>query len=427
MPSQTTSWITKHDHLAVLHVASTDPRRAGVQDLAMFEADLLPILSMYKYRIRHGQIETLHGKSLLGIITGIRKMGTMQLEPNCDFTIGNLGKRAAPTTDGMANLDKFKKVNPNWKDIIWKAKHGCDLFPSVKYRNRDEWVTLNIALVDGGSIDIKVNKWLVGKIPTKLVYRPKRQFNQLFLLPNSAQLKRPKYDNDRRHGRALTAYILDQAKSNAMITRLRDRFDYRIDQLGDFVQSCNVKNQWFDVEGGCVLKITLPEGFCIHAWDKVRENVYPQKEIIPARDERVGYFFMTETIADVAKDFHWLMNELEAVCSKLEYQNLKGNRFRLVRLVCELSGIPVTNVIEPARISKYYEAAINGTDDRSLRRRAKFENALSSEQATSNHMYVQSKFVSNKRIHADKFIKIPELNITAVDLRIDSIRVGGSK
>lgn len=427
MPSKTTSWITKHDHLAVLHVVSDDPRRAGVQDLAIFETDLLPVISMYSYYVRHGQIETRQGKSLLGLIARVRGIGTVQIEPNCDFTIDNLGKRAAPAVDSAALLAKYRAEHPDWKAIIWKAKHGCDLFPKMKYRSRDEWTTLTIALADGGSIDIKINKWLVSKIPMKMVFRPKRPHNQLFLLPSSLQLKRPKYDDDRRHGRSLTSYLLDAVESDATNSRLRDRFDYRIDSNNDFMQSCNPKNEWFDTDKGCVLRITLPEGFSRHAWNVIQENVYPKASVIPARAERVGYFLMTEAIADVAKDFSWIMNESEALCSKLEYQNLKGINFRLVRLVCELSGVAVSNVLVPARTSKYYEASMNGKDDKSLRRRAKFEDALASEKTTSNNMYVQSKFISKKRIYAQKFLEIPELNITALDLRIESIRVGGLK
>jgi hypothetical protein len=393
----------------------------------MFEADLLPVLSMYKWRVRHSQIENTLGKSLLGIITGIRKRGTVQIEPNCDFTVDNLGRRAAPIVDGLPNLEKFKLANPNWRDITWKARNGCNMFAPMKYRSRDEWTTLVVALADGGSIPIKVNKWLVSKIPMKMVYRPKRQHNQLYLLPNREQLKRLKYDNDRRHGKALTSYILDIVESDATASRLVDRFDYRVNQSGDFIQSCNPKNEWFDTEQGCVLKVTLPYGFCKRAWDEQKGHIYPKMVVIPAMEERVGYFVMSETIADIAKDYDWILNENEAICSKFEYQNLKGGRFRLARLVCELSGIAVTNIVVPARPSKYYEASLNATDDRSLRRRVKFEDSLSSDKVTSNGMYVQSKFVSRRRILADKHVEIPELKITALDYHIESIRVGGSK
>lgn len=426
MPSQTTSWITKHDNLAVLHVTSTDPRRAGAQELALFEADLLPILSPYSWRVRHGQIENTLGKSLLGIITGVRRKGTTQIEPNCDFTIANLAKRPSPVVYGTSNLETFKANTPDWRDVVWKAKNGCELFHPMRYRSRDEWTTLTIALSDGGTLDIKVNKWLVSSIPTKMVYRPARPFNQLYLLPNRAQIKRPRYDNDRRHGQALTAYILTLLDSNVTASRLRDRFDYRVNQAQDFIQSCNPKNDWFHTAQGWVLKVTYPEGYCRHSWDQLKEHVYPKLPVIPRRAERVGYFLVSETIADVAKDFSWIMDENEAVCSSFDYQNLKGKRFRLARLVCELSGLAVSGVVVPARLTKYYEAALANTDNKSLHRRAKFENSLSSENSTSNRMYVQSKFISKRRLHLLKYEAIPELNITALDLRIEGIRVGGS-
>lgn len=427
MPSQTTSWITKHDHLAVLHVTSSDPRRAGVQELALFEADLIPILSPYSWRIRHGQIENTVGKSLLGVITGVRRCGTLQIEPNCDFTVANLGRRVAPVSVGLTNLVKFKTENPDWRDIIWKARNGCEMFPPMKYRSRDEWTTLTIALSDGGTIDIKINKWLVSSIPTKMVYRPCRPFNQLYLLPNRAQIKRRRYDDDRRHGMALTTYVLELLASNVSNSRLRDRFDYRVNQAQDFIQSCNPKNDWFNTSQGCVLKVTYPEGYCRHSWDEIKPHVYPKEPIIVRRAERVGYFLVSEAIADVARDFSWTMTETEAMCGTFDYQGLKGTRFRLAKLVCELSGLAVSNVVIPARMTKYYEAAVNGTDTRALRRRAKFENMLSSECTTTNRMYIQSRFISKKRLHLCKYVDIPELNnITALDLRIDGIRVGGS-
>lgn len=428
MPSQTTSWITKHGHLCVLHVTSTDPRRKGSQDIAMFESDLLPITEPYKWRIRHGQIENESGKSLLGQITSVRKLGTTQIEPNCDFTKDNLGKRPAPKYIPVGGLIKFREDNHDWKEITWQAKNGCPLFPAMKYRSRDDWTTLNVALADGGSIDIKINKWLVGIIPTKLVYRPQRPYNQLYLLPNRVQIKRARHANDRRHGMALTAYILQKIESDTVTaSRLRDRFDYRIDSRGDFIQSCNPKNTWYDTELGSVLKITLPDGFCKHVWDNVGEHIQPREDVIAARAERHGYFLVSETIADSARDHNWIMDEKDAYCSRMEHENLKGYKYKLSKFACELSGIKVSNITVSPKLTKYYEKALSGTDNRSLHRRARFENALSSEKKTSNRMYIDGKFISHRRIYATKLVFIPELNITAIDLRVESIKVGGSE
>jgi len=427
MPSQTTSWITKHGHLSVLHVTSTDPRRGGVQDLAMFESDLLPIIEPYKWRIRHGQIENEHGKSLLGQITSVRKLGTTQIEPNCDFTKDNLGKRPAPKVCGTPMLLKFRQDNADWKNILWEAKNGCPLNPPMKYRNRDDWTVLTVALADGGTMDIKINKWLVGIIPTKLVYRPRRPYNQLYLLPNKAQIKRRKHEDDRRHGMALTAYILSKVGADSVTaSRLRDRFDYRVGSNGDFIQSCNPKNTWYDTELGSVLKITLPDGFCRHVWDRIGAHIEPKESILPARVERHGYFLVSETIADVARDYNWIMDENHAYCSSLKHEKLHGSRYKLSKFVCELSGVKVSKITEAPRLTKYYEKSLQGTDNRSLHRRAHFENALSSEKKTSNRMYIDGKFISHRRIYADKLVHIPELNITAIDLRVDSIRVGGA-
>ncbi len=422
MPAQTTSWVVKHGALCVLHVTSTDPRRGGSHDLAIFESDLEPLISPYNWRIRRGKIENQYGRTILGMISAIRKLGSCQIEPNCDYTVDNLTRRPAPSDDRSHILAKFRAENPDWKEIQWKARNGCEFFPRMKYRNRDEWTTLTISLADGGTLDIKINKWLVDKIPQKMVYRPQRASNQLFLLPNSEQMKRRKHENDRRHGKALTCYLLESVENfNTGNYKLLDRFDYRMNSVNEFVSACKISNKWHEVEGGSVIEIHMPEGFCKVQWDGFLANVYPRETLLTAYMARTGYFFLANEVADVAKDYHWAMDEYEPVC-----YNLDGKRKRLARLVCELGGMQTTNIMEPSRMSKYYEKAINGTDNKSLRRRAKFENTITTEQKTSNHMYVHGKFISHKKMHLEKYIDIPELKITALDLRLQSIRVGGS-
>jgi hypothetical protein len=423
MPSQTTSWITNHGPLSVLHVTSTNPRRGGAEDLAIFESDLCGILSVYEWRIRHSKIENQYGKTLLSIITGIRNLGSCQIEPNCDYTKDNFRYRPAPSDDRTHLLDKFRADNPDWKQIQWQTKHGCEFFPKMKYKNRAEWTTLTISLADGGSVDIKINKWLVNKIPMKMVYRPKRPHNQLYMLPNSAQMKRLKHDNDRRHGKALTAYLLETVENfDTGNYRLLDRFDYRINENNEFVSACKISNKWHDIDGGSVLEVNFPAEFCKKSWDTPQLNIYPKLESvqIPMGMARKCYFFMTDVVADTAKDYHWDADEYEAFSN-----NVNGKRVRLARMVCEIGGVQTIGISEPSRMSKYYEKAINGTDNKSLRRRAKFENTITTEQKTSNHMYVHGKFISHKRLHLEKFIDIPELNITALDMRLQSIRVGG--
>lgn len=418
-----------HEHLAMLHVTSNDPRRAGQQDIAIFEKDLVPLLEVFTWNIRGGFVVNNRNNTLLSVIAEVRGLGTMQRESNCDYTVDNLCKRPAPKVCGLDNLKLLEQSNPNWRLDSWKKKYAVDNFAPMKYRSRSEWTELTIPVDEVVSVKIKINKWLVKYIPKRLCYRPLRKVSQLFLLPNKEQRKRRKYDDDHRHGMSLGNHILACMECfNVRSTRLKDRFDFRVDDSGDFIGSTNVKNIWHNTEMGLVLEVILPEGHCHSVWDgiEVGPHIYPNVAAIDRYLERKAYYLVSETVADKAQDYNWTVVDSEATCIHKEETSHLGKAFRLKKLVCELSGVAVSNISIASRMSKYYEKAIEDTSDRGRRARAKFENALPSEKTTSNKMYVDSKFIHFKKIHCTKHIHIPELNVTALDMRIESIRVGGN-
>ncbi len=293
----------------------------------------------------------------------------------------------------------------------------------MKYRSREEWTTLTVPITDGGTIDIKINNWIVQYIPTKLVFRPKRPNNQLFLPPNQAQRKRRKHLDDHRHGAALTAHILEKIGSlNVKARSLKDRFDYRVGLDGDFINSPNVKNLWHYVEDGVVLEVYMPDGCCRYSWDESYRHVIPREPMIPQYAERRSYFYISNEIADIARDFSWTVMDGHAVTRNLDYGAFKGSIYPLRKLVCELSGVKTTDVTIPARMSKYYQKAV---DEGNYKSRSKYEDVVSSDLATNNRMFVAEKKIAHRRIYAEKYIEFKSPNVIAQDLRFQSIRVGG--
>ena len=436
MPSQTKSWITLHPPLALLHVTSTDPRRGGSEDLAMFEMDLVPLLSMHQFRIRSGVIQSNEGKTLLSMVADARGLGTCQIEPNCDYTKDNFRKRAGPGINNFEHIEKYRAKNKDWRGM----KTKITFFPRMPGGARKkEWTLLEVPLMDGGTISIKINKYLVEKIPTKLVYRPKRRFNKLFLPPNSEQLKRPKYDDDHRHGRALTQHLLEAAGcASTRNTRLVDYDDYRIDPDNlDFIGSLNVKNYWRAVPGvGTVLKITTPAFYHKSDFKFRPAHCYPNdKEFLAHYTEKWAYYLLDDAVLDTVKDAMWLMDTTPGkhepvAMGELEWNNEVLYKPAIKLIICEATGNAVRNVFIQSRLNKYYEATLGNMDKKKLRSRAKFENMIASEKHSNNSMYTQSRIISRRHIHCDKHINVevsPGQTITALDMRMQSIRIGGNK
>src|ERR1043165_8157457 len=272
MPSKVNYWFTHHDGLSLLHVSSSDPRRGGYEELALFESDVYAALMPYQWTIRHDRIENQYGKSFLNIITTIYKLGTVQIEPGIDYRRCNIRKRGFDQgyTGGIDRLQRYREENPDWKEKTYNARFIPDCFAPIRYKSKSEWIELEVPIEGGGVVVIKINKYLVKFVPKRLVYRPRRKRSKLFLCPNKAQRQRTK--KDRKHGIAFADYILEKADSpvTASHAKLLNYYDFRIDaSTGEFVNSSIAKNEYRRVPSldGVLLKITIPDG---PVWDTIR-------------------------------------------------------------------------------------------------------------------------------------------------------------
>ncbi len=425
MPSKSRHWFTHHDDLTLLHITSDDPRRDGTVDLAFFERNLYCVVAPHEWKIKHGRIENELGRSLLSVLAAVHKQGSMQIENNPDFTKRNFTKKTG--NGNVANLLKFMS-QPDWKDKLWHAKHTPKFMKRQRYKSRSDWVEVPITVEDGAKIMIKVNTWLLPLIPERLCFRPKRNRCTLFLCPNKEQMKRPRCFNDRRHGQAFAEYIMAKWGDGAtsMSHARTDMYDFRIGDDGVFTSAVWQHNTYHDVDEGTLLQIDLPDGFPCDLWTKVDKHVWPKVDLIYQNAARTVYFLVDNAIAMELKEFSWkpCMDGADAKCSRIldeSGRSIKG--YSLKRLVAALGGLQVNNINIAPRLSTYYNKAIEGNN---LSSRARFENTIVSDVSTNNRMFTKAKFITHRRVHADKYVVIQSKNVIALDLRLESLRIGGA-
>jgi hypothetical protein len=428
MPSKSYFWYTTHDDLVLLHINSTDPRRMGEETLAMFNIEAYASMIGNEWKERGKVIVNQFGESLLSLLSQAYGFGKsyIQIEPNCDFTKANYRKRTGTSANAQALLEYMK--DPNWKEKRLETKYNPPCHDRIRTKSQTEWVELPVNVDDGVVIKIKVNKRHAHFIPTRLVYRPKRK-NSLYLVPNRQQNKRKKYADDRRHGRALTEHLLDMTEGSTSRVAREDPFDYRIDLTnGRFLSEIRVKNVFHQCELGIVLEIHYPSGLA-KEWSECRSNVKPEQSIIFEGIERKAYFLVDENMRSYIVDQDWesFNGGDDAYCPTFKIENGNHKRMLLLKkLVCEVNGALIGAQTVASRMTKGYEIALN-KGIKGYAKRAEYENRIMTDQTTSNRMYTKKRDLAFRTVHCDKYVAIPELGITALDVRFQSIRIGGKK
>jgi len=423
MPSKVTYWYTHHEGISLLHVSSNDPRRGGSQDLAMFDSDVYAGLIGNEWRVRSGRIENQFGQSFLSVIAPLYNLGSIQIEPNIDYRSSNFRKRVFSGAVPEA-LAKFRE-DPQWRTKKHAKKH--ELFPLMKWKKRSDWVELEVSVDDGVKLKIKINKCLVQYVPKNLVWRPHRR-NQLYLLPNAKQAKRNRAVDDRRHGQALTERILNNIP-DACIARMQrsDPLDYRFDYATNtFCSAITPRNTYHKVAEGTVLEVHWPANYG-HADELRPKNVYPDKELFFLEGEaRSGYFLIDDNVVDEVKQYDWTMNYKLGECFSKNVEDKSGSRYKLEKLVAKLNKVEVNDRVVQSRMTRGYRAAVDGGVGK-YKERAAYENRTPDEMSTNNRMFTKRRIYKFRKFHCDKFLAIPELNIIALDVRFNSIRIGGAK
>lgn len=428
MPSKTRYWFHHCDDISALHITSDDPRRAGLIDTAFYDSDVHIVVAMYKWRIRHGRIENNEGKSLLSVIAAAYKLGSIQIEPNADFTRRNFRHRTGLIGGNMANIGPYIST-PEGKQALWNARNLPKNFDALKYKNRQEWVELIVEVEDSAKIAIKVNKFMVQHVPKRLCLRMQRKSCTLFLCPTRKQMRRRRHFNDHRHGMSLARHLLDKFGEGACkydYTR-SDLYDFRLREDGKYTTSIAPINNYHRVKDGVVLEVIHPQGYASGIWGDTYRNLYPKVEILGDTDERRLYYLLDDSVAEAVREIDWYICKLENYVSIRSKAHLDDDfkrvpSDRLERFVASIAGLQVRNVVVPSRLSTYYKRAIEKDN---LKARAKFENTIASDVTTANRMFTKEKFIKFRQIHADKYVAIPELDIIALDVRHESLRIGG--
>lgn len=427
MPSKSFFWFTTHDDLVLLHISSDDPRRAGEQTLAMFDIEAYVGMIGNEWKERGKVIVNQFGESLLSILAGLYGFSKtyIQIEPNCDFTKNNYRKRTG-TTNNMSALMEYMK-DPNWVEKRLHVKYNPPFHDRIKTKSVTEWVELPVAVDDGVVIKIKVNKRHAHYIPKRLVYRPSRK-NSLYLVPNRKQNQRKRYADDHRHGQSLTEYLLNAVDGTCDRVNRSDPFDYRIDPNSTkFVSAIGVKNIYHKCAFGTVLEIYYPEGVA-KEWSANRSNVIPHQTTIFEGVERRAFFLVDDDVLFRMKDQDWCAYNggHEAFCRTFKEDGGIKQMYSLKKLVCGVNNALIGAQTIASRLTKGYEKALND-GVKGYAKRAEYENRMITDQTTKNRMYTKKKTISYRRIRCNKYVAIPELGVTALDVRFQSITIGSNK
>ncbi len=347
MPSTSEIQFGSVEDVAFITHSTTDPRRAGRVDLAIFPLMFLELLR--EKRIYFNKEFYADGVTFTRIFAEFYELD-VRIEPNEDYFPRNYRHRLPP-----ANAPK----------LVGGSKKGerrkvVEFFDRLKYKSKSEWCELEVQCQDGFVATIKVNKFLVHSIPKRMTL-PKGKSGLYFVGGSS-----DKHINN-RHGSSLALHILDQAgiptKSGPILDRY-DVFDYRLDVgSGTFLASNALKNHYHHQPDFTVLQITCDSD----KWEPIDSD---RTWRFSSENTVKGMLFVaiSHESVDEIREYLWRYDD-----STQEVYSFDQNKTKtyLKRLVATQAGLAIGEQTKPSKITVAYKKAVD-TDD--LSARAKYEN-----------------------------------------------------
>lgn len=402
MPSQTKSWVTEHEDLSLLRIASSDPRRGGRIDLAYFDTAISEQVKSTGWCIRRGEPYSIQlGTSLANFCAKLYGK-PYRYEPGPCYTSSNYYASA------LTKEQFIEQVVSKNKHIPLQDKF-CD---KTKYKKRTDFVELEVQVQCRRFITILVNSCHTHLIPRKLFLSHIR--NELCIWPT-------KEKRNKRNQVTLAYYLLNKINprvyKHAYKRTEGNLLDYRVreDESG-YINSVSQYIKFHHIKEGTVIEVGYVQGACDDVWvDTNAAFRYPQGTLMPG-DARKAYVLV--------KDYEPLID------AYIKYDNynftcetFRGKQTTIERVCASHANMQIEDIMIPSRNTKGYDKAIERGD---LRRRARYENKIISEQATNGRMFTAPRFIKRRRVYADTTteVSINGVNVYALDCRPENLIVG---
>lgn len=411
MPAKTTFCYKVQDGLAMLEVTSSDPRRGGRVDSAIFEACHLDIIKSKKWCVRDGAIYSSRGESFSAIMGHIHG-ASHHVEDAEIFTKDTYEKRKLPSGAAEKAIAKIKEK----AEIRRKSIDSREMLPKMRYKSQKDVSEVSVFTQKGIETRIKINNFMVGWVPKHLI------------MGQDGLHIRSKKDPT-MPGILLATHLLNklgQVFASRKVV-LSDPYNlvYDVDACSFEANKCN-KNRYYECGDITVLEIELRN--TIDAWSPVEAGYrFPSVYYLNAPVRYVWVAFDTKHLNIMRQsEYDWTAMErngqMDIFCDD------GATIVRLKKVLARWSGMNVDGYIRPARFSKTYQRAI---DENNLALRAKYDNMTNEEKIGNLKMMLPAKKVSFSRVHIDKTVFVPEMHggcgQICLDMRAQSIRVGGSE
>lgn len=423
MPAKVTSWVEGTGELALLNISSSDPRSNGTIELAYFESDIAELIASHQWAIRSKRIENEEGIGLQTFICNIRKLGMCRIEPNECYCKYNLRGRTPPKFNVQAmqaGLKEYKEANPY---VALEDQR----FAFERYKSKSEWTTVTVECQAKGCLSFKINKVFLRYIPKRLYFCGKTK--QFHLWPTAEQKNRR--DQTLRHGERFITYLCNCLGLPHNCRGLQDIADYRYDfDTNCFIGSTHVRNVWTELEDGWLLEVIAPRNSFTYIWppgSNLEKCTIPNDRTLVPEEQKSSFAFIDKTEINEFQEYVWQSNPDKFFSNTaVEFPKLP-----LKNLVCSINNANFKDVFIPAEMTARYKKAVEGGlgDVKMARVRSKLENMAICEMSTNNRMYKQARRLQYKKVYCEKFIElvVNGKTITAMDMRFQSIRIGGRK
>lgn len=412
MPAKCLFNIKVCDDLAMLEVTSSDPRRNGRIDAAIFDVEHLPIIAKFQWTYRMGEIVSTLGFSFSTLISSFMKYATRRDDNEIYTADCYIGKSFTSEQVERANLSNKIKIEKRINDVLALKD---SFFPKIRYKSKKEVVELPILIQNGRTFTIKINAFLAQYVPKTCL-----------LVDNRLHIRSEKDINE--PSILLSSYIISRlGQTNAPNkSSLSDPTNYVMELDTMVFEACNANRQrYFRYGDVAVLELELRSFRSGWYPDEVGWR-YPALEDYEA-DVRYVWVAFDACFLDRLKEseYDWTVRARESSFDILYIEEDQVEVILLKRLLAQWSGYQLGMHIIPSRMNKFYKRAVEKDD---YSKRAKFENMTNDEKHGNKCLYTKAKKLQYRKVAASRSLFVPEMNDGCgqwcIDMRKDSLMIG---
>lgn len=412
MPAKCVHKITVCDDLAMLEVTSSDPRRNGRVDAAIFDVEHLDVVAKFQWTYRMGEIVSTLGFSFSTLISSFMKYTTRR-DDNEIYTADCYVGRSFTAEQMQKAYDSNKTKYAKRISDVLAVKDS--FFPKIRYKSKKEVVELPILIQNGRTFTIKINAFLAQYVPKTCL-----------LVENRLHIRSENDVNE--PSILLSSYIIQRlGQTHAPNkTSLSDPTNYVMEIDTMVFEACNANRQrYFRYGDVAVLELELRSFRSGWYPDEVGWR-YPALEDYEAETRYVWVAF-DACFLDRLKEseYDWTVRVKETSFEIVYIEEGQVEVILLKRLLAQWSGYQLGMHIVPSRMNKLYKRAIESDN---YSKRAKFENMTNDEKHGNRCLYTEAKKVKYRKVVAGCSLFVEEMNDGCgqwcIDMRKDSLMIG---